>query len=74
MIEGIVVGELFTLFKKVAGKYFKPEFEENNIINRAYKAFENACEIFFKKYGKTFGNRIESFLARESVGKLTIKA
>jgi hypothetical protein len=66
MIEEIVIGVLPKLFKKVAGEYFKPGFEENDIINRANQAFEKSCELFFEKYGKMFGAPDESFLARQA--------
>jgi tetratricopeptide (TPR) repeat protein len=73
MFDKMVVGELLGLFKKTAGRLLKPEFEENEIINRAYQALENACDSFFKKYGKKFGSLSESFLARQANLDILIK-
>ncbi len=70
MNEGFFIklfgGPVIDIFKKDFKQIFGPQFEENEIINKTYQAVERAYECFFKKHGKRFGDKNNSFLAREN--------
>lgn len=67
MLEGLlssVFGNTsYDIVKRIVLKYFGQE--DKKIVDKVYSAFEKSSEKFFLKFGDTFGEKSNSFLARE---------
>jgi hypothetical protein len=69
VLTGILGNAAWDIVKNLALKILGPgkdTYEQDDMVNKAYFALEDAAKRFFDKYGKSFGPKHDCFLAREA--------
>lgn len=76
IVEGVLAGIVGNFLHQKLADCFKEVYGVNDdiLVDRTYKAFMKACELFFKKYGNEFGLPEDSFLILEENWELILRS